>query len=227
MARPPLMQRLARWHIWLGWIVGLPVLMWTATGLFMVLRPIEEVRGNHLRIERKAEPLAAGSLAVPVTTRPIASLSASAENGQPVIRAEFSDGTVGRFDGQGQELPPLDEAAARALVGREILGGRSVIAARLFPVDQAPIDFRRAMAVWQIALADGTHVYVGQHSGRIEAVRTRWWRLFDFMWGLHILDPAEREDTSHPLLIGLAALSLIGALFGCLLLFRRRRALRG
>ena len=41
-----LMQRLARWHIWLGWLVAIPLLMWTLTGLFMALRPIEDVRGE-------------------------------------------------------------------------------------------------------------------------------------------------------------------------------------
>ena len=45
MARGQWMRRYARWHIWLGWVVGLPVLMWTVTGLFMVARPIDEVRG--------------------------------------------------------------------------------------------------------------------------------------------------------------------------------------
>jgi len=50
MARARWMQKFARWHIWLGWIVGLPVLIWTVSGFYMVLKPIEEVRGNHLRI---------------------------------------------------------------------------------------------------------------------------------------------------------------------------------
>jgi hypothetical protein len=101
------------------------------------------------------------------------------------------------------------------------------VTATLFPADQVPFDFRQSMPVWQLVLTDGTHVYVGQQSGRIEAVRTRWWRAFDFMWGLHILDPQTREDTSHPLLILAAALSVIGALLGCVLLFRRRRAVKG
>jgi uncharacterized iron-regulated membrane protein len=43
------MQRFARWHIWLGWLVGFPILMWTVTGLVMVAKPIEEVRGENLR----------------------------------------------------------------------------------------------------------------------------------------------------------------------------------
>ena len=45
------MRRLARWHIWLGWLIGLPLVMWTVTGLVMVARPIETVRGTHLRAD--------------------------------------------------------------------------------------------------------------------------------------------------------------------------------
>ncbi len=44
------------------------------------------------------------------------------------------------------------------------------------------------------------------------------------MWGLHILDPIDREDTSHPILILFAALGLASAIMGCVLLFRRRKA---
>ena len=38
------------------------------------------------------------------------------------------------------------------------------------------------------------------------------------------MDLEAREDTSHPILIAFAALSLIGSLVGCVLLFRRRKA---
>ena len=104
------------------------------------------------------------------------------------------------------------------------MAGDKVERVTLFPAERTPFDFRQPLAVWQVRLADGTNVYVGRDTGEIEAVRTRWWRAFDFAWGLHIMDLSEREDTSHPLLIGFAALSLIGALSGCVLMFRRRRA---
>ena len=124
----------------------------------------------------------------------------------------------------GTPLAPLDAASARALVAQRIRGGDRVERVTLFPADRAPPDFGQPLAVWQVALADGTNVYVGRDTGTIEAVRTRWWRAFDFAWGLHIMDLAEREDTSHPLLIGFAALSLASAAIGCVLMFRRRAA---
>ena len=61
-------QRLRRWHIWLGWIVGLPFLVWTVSGLVMVARPIETVRGEDLIAEVPALP--AGLAPVPPAIGP-------------------------------------------------------------------------------------------------------------------------------------------------------------
>ena len=96
----------------------------------------------------------------------------------------------------------------------------------MFDADEPPFDFRRPVDVWRGEYEDGTRVYIGQQSGAVEAVRTPFWRLFDFMWGLHIMDLQTREDTSHPILIAFAALGAIGSLMGIVLLFRRRRSKR-
>jgi hypothetical protein len=221
-----LMHRFARWHIWLGWAIAVPMLLWMVSGLFMVARPIEQVRGNHLRIESPERPLPAQLPVLPSLPQKAKSVTIAMDGDQPVIVAELLDGTVARYDRDGRQLPLLEESAARALVAQQIVGGKAIESATFYPADKVPFDFRRAMPVWRIALTDGTRVYVGQQTGRIEAVRTRWWRVFDFMWGLHILDPQTREDTSHPLLILAAALGLVGTILGCALLFRRRKARR-
>jgi len=118
----------------------------------------------------------------------------------------------------------LTASDARAIVAARVKGGNEVRSVTAFAADRVPFDFRRPMPVWQVALENGAHVYVGRDTGQIEAVRTRWWRAFDFMWGLHIMDLQTREDTSHPILIVFALLGVIGALFGCVLMFRRRKA---
>ena len=41
MAQQQWMRRFARWHIWLGWLVGVPIVMWMVTGLIMVSPLIE------------------------------------------------------------------------------------------------------------------------------------------------------------------------------------------
>ena len=74
-----------------------------------------------------------------------------------------------------------------------------------------------------MALKDGTNLYIDAESGSLLAVRTPQWRVFDFMWGLHIMDLQTREDSSHPVLIGFAGLSLISLLMAFWLLIARQR----
>lgn len=218
------MRRFARWHIWLGWLVAIPLLLWTASGLLMVLRPIDEVRGTTLRIEHPPQPLRV-KLAPGGGDTLLREGRLLNQRGRSILLATYTDGTVARIDltASNTRLPPVDEAEARRAVAYAIKGGDRISAVRLFPADAVPFDFRKPMPVWQVTLPDQTHVYVGRDTGEIEAVRTRWWRAFDFMWGLHIMDPVEREDTSHPLLIVTAALALLSILLGSVLLFRRRK----
>lgn len=219
------MRALAKWHIWLGWLVGVPIVMWLATGLFMVSRPIEEVRGNHLRRAVLPAPLVLPGSAMAEADTGLKEMRVVMQRGRAVAILTALDDTTRRVDFlTGAALPPLDAAAARALVAAHIVSGDKTERVTLFRAEQTPFDFRRPLAVWQVALADGTNVYVGRDTGEIEAVRTRWWRAFDLAWGLHIMDLSEREDTSHPVLILFAALSLTGALMGSVLMFRRRRA---
>jgi len=219
------MRTLAQWHIWLGWLVGVPIVMWLATGLLMVSRPIDEVRGDHLRRTAPSPALVIPGSAIAAPDAALAEMRVTMQDGRAVAILTTQGGEVSRVDfASGTPLPPLDAADARALVAQSIIGGDRVERITLFPADSTPFDFRRPLDVWQVRLAEGTNVYVGRNTGAIEAVRTRWWRAFDIAWGLHIMDLSEREDTSHPVLISFAALSLSGAVIGCVLMFRRRRA---
>jgi len=220
------MARYARWHIWLGWLVGVPLLLWTISGVAMIARPIEEVRGEHLRIERPAQPIAPGAelLARP-SAAGVTEIVQRMEGGELVATLTFADGRQVRYSSaRDPELKPLDAAAARAIVARDIRGGGKVLRTEFFTAGRTPGDFRKPVPAWRVSLADGTYVYVGSRSGRIEAIRTRWWRFYDFMWGLHIMDLQTREDAHNPFTIVFGTLAFLGALLGFVLLFRRRKA---
>ncbi len=222
------MARFARWHIWLGWLVGVPILLWTLSGVAMVARPIEEVRGEHLRVTR-VDPLPLGNPAPvlnqldgPATVKEVRSFM---QRGQPVTLVTRLDGSIERYDAtRGTRLPPFEEDEARAAVLAAIKGGDAVVSVEPTDPQSPPIDLRKPVPTWRIALEDGTYVYINRQSGEIEAVRTRWWRIYEVLWGLHIMDLQTREDSHNPFVIVFGLLALLGALFGTVLLFRRRKA---
>lgn len=225
MARRIPMQRVARWHIWLGWAAALPLLLWTASGLFMALRPIEEVRGTALRAE--APPLATAKLVLPSLPGPVSKLALVYEAGRPVWVATLGHHDLSRYSAaDGQPLGPVEAIEARFLAETALMGDARVTAIRRFAATEAPLDLRRERPSWQAQFADGTHVYIDADTGEVLALRTGWWRAYDFMWGLHIMDPMGRENTSHVLLWLFSTVALVSCLLGTTLLFRRRRAVR-
>lgn len=224
-----LRRPLRRIHLWLGWLVGVPLLFWTASGLFMAARPMEEVRGTALRAP--APPIAAaGSARLPDPAgRPVRTLAIEMQAGRPVWIAGFADGAAARAStATGAWLPPVSEAEARAIARAAYAPAAAITGTARTPADAPPLDLRRPRPAWGVAFADGTRLYVDADTGAVLALRTDQWRWFDWMWGLHIMDLQGREETSHPILILFAALAFVATLLGLALLplASRRRARR-
>ena len=63
-------------------------------------------------------------------------------------------------------------------------------------------------------------VYLNAYSGEIVAIRSLSWRLWDLMWGLHIMDWQERDNINNILLKLFSILALISSITGLLLFFK-------
>jgi len=216
-------------HLWLGIFVAAQLLLWTLSGLFMTAWPIETVRGDLVRREvaapdlRGAGPLLPLDQLVAASAQPVDSATLSSLLGAPVYRLQAGK-RVWLVDARSGAARPVTAADALALAraGTTLTGAATVKA--LDPA-QPPLELRRNVPGWRVAFGD-TRVYVGA-SGDIIAVRTGLWRVYDFFWGLHILDPVGRDNFHHPLLIASAALSLFSVASGIILIFvhfgRKRR----
>lgn len=221
-------HRLARYHIRLGWIVGVPLLMWTVTGLFMAARPIQEVRGEGLL--SPAAPLAFPTAAAlpPIGPRPVSSLTLQRTGTGPQWIVRYADGGARRAEAAtGRLLPPPSAAEAAAIVRSRYAGDAAIASVDRTPADSPPTDLRKPVAAWRVTMTDGTRFYLDSATGEVLATRTRFWRAYDFMWGLHILDPAGRENGHNPFLILLAAVSLLTLVLALALLpmtVRRRKS---
>jgi len=221
------MSLFVRWHIWLGWLVGVPMVLWTVSGFVMALKPIEEVRGDALRHHAPLLREQGTALSLPRVAAHdvISGMQLVAQADGPVWIVETEAGGRYRYAARsGDLIPPVirDEALAIAAATLHHPAGQPRLT--FYDAGAAPGDFRGGGPAWQVEYADGTRLYIDNATGEVRAVRTGWWRFYDFMWGLHIMDLQTREDSSHPVLIGFAGLAALGSLLGCALLFRRRKA---
>ena len=225
-------SRLRRWHVWLGWVIALPILFWVISGLIMVWKPIEEVRGEHLLRELPPVRLAEQPIPPSIAGVPVATLTLQHRAAGPRWVIGLPEGTKRLADpATGRLVPPLSAVdAAREVVTRYTGEARVKSISRTDPANP-PLELRRPIATWLVAMDDGTRFYVDAGSGEVVARRTPWWRFYDFMWGLHIMDLETREDAHNPLLLGFAALALVMSVLAMLLLpmtinRRRRRPIR-
>ncbi len=222
-----LRTRLRRWHIWLGWIVGVPMLLWTVTGVVMVWKPIEEVRGEHLLA--KPAPMRFSAPLVPpaVAGVRLSALSLEQRAAGPRWVVKLPDGHTRLANPEsGALLPPLSAADAVHEVMARYHGDARVNSVTRTDPEHPPLELRHAVATWKVSLDDGTNFYVDANSGMLHAKRTRWWRFYDFMWGLHIMDPQTREDTHNPWVIGFGIAALLTTLLALIMLpltLRRKR----
>lgn len=69
---------------------------------------------------------------------------------------------------------------------------------------------------------DYVNIYQDVYSGDIIALRTQSWNIWDFMWGLHIMDWVERDNINNIFLKFFSFLALITSISGILLFFFRR-----
>jgi hypothetical protein len=224
-------SRLRRWHVWLGWLVGLPMLFWTVSGLVMVAKPIDVVRGTDLIAPAKPISLSAPPIAPRIEGRQVASLTLKSLADGPRWQIDFADGGTRLADpATGQLLPRLGAADAAREVMSRYTGTAKVVETSRVAADSPPLELRRAMDGWRVRMSDDTHFYLDSGSGEIVAKRTRWWRFYDLMWGLHIMDLQGREETSNPWIVTFAALTLGMVLLALTLLpmtIRRRNGKNG
>ncbi len=213
-----------RWHVWLGWLVGVPLLLWTVSGLFMASFPIESVRGEHLKAEPTALP-AFRPVAPILQGRPVQMLTLGQQAGIPVWVIKYEDGGERRADARTGALLPAVNAPEAGLIARAAFAGDAPLqGVTHYSAENAPLELRRPRPSWQARFADDTHIYIDAETGAVLATRSALWRAFDFMWGLHIMDLQTREDTHHPILIGFAAFAALSVLIGiCLLPLRRAK----
>lgn len=214
----------SRLHKWLALIIGAQLLIWFASGALMSWWPIAEIHGDHL-VDRTSVAALPANLAL---ADPVRYLDTSADritlrmlHGRAIAEVA-SAGKIRLFDATtGAPLPPVDARLATAIARKAWRGEQ--VPASASAVTMASTEYRGALPAWRIrfADADNSSVFVAADTGQITAVRTGTWRLYDFFWGLHIMDWQGHENFNSWWLLGFSIAGLALGLAGTILLAMR------
>ena len=225
----------SRVHKWLALIIGAQLLIWLASGALMSFLPIDKVRGEHLVDRKSVAPIPAGmALVAPqqIVARagaPVEAMTWHMLDGRPVAEVTTAKG-IRLFDAEtGASTPPVNAARATKIALAAWKSDNKPRSTTSRITSESP-EYRAVLPAWRVAFADPEHtsVFVAANTGRITAVRTGTWRVYDFFWSLHIMDWKNHEDFNTWWLLAFAVGGLLLGLAGTALLvmrwpFRRRR----
>jgi hypothetical protein len=214
--------------------VGVQAMIWTLTGLYMTVVHIDIIHGDHFIRQAEAKPVRLSEIVSPVE---VAKAAPDAQQvrlawplGRPVYIAGTSAGEL-LFDARsGRRLAPPSRDDIRRLAEHWFTGPERLIGLEL--ITKIPGEIRgREPPLWR-AEFDGWNkptLYLSPATGQLVSRRHELWRIFDFLWMLHIMDYETRDNVNNWLLRAFTLLAFTTVLSGAWLLWfafpwKRRKA---
>ncbi len=229
-------------HRWLALTVGVQWLAWVGSGVYFAWSELDWIHGDHL-VQRATAP-ASGEISPAIVAGVLERLrrreSVTAWEdvafvdvlGEAVIRVHYrtpSGRRTALFSAaDGRPLPPLDRAQAIAVARAAFTADAPPAGVVYLQKVPAGHEYRgHPLPAWAVTFAHPGRptVYVAAEEGVVSAIRHDGWRVFDFLWMLHILDFRGRDDIDNPLL-RILSLAALGVIVSGYLLYARLRARR-
>lgn len=225
-----------KWHKWLSLFIGIQAFLWIVSGVYMVTVDLDFIHGDQL-VQKMDEPLSVKPQSlVPISDIQIRYPDARAINlvswlGNPFYRVygvdnpKLIDATTGDLHAM------LNEGDARRVAEYHFAEEGEIVSAILInESDEKPSEIStRALPLWQISYDDAiaSNFYISPYDGRLVTRRHSFWRAFDFLWMLHIMDYETRDDVNNNLLRIVAIIGTVMSTAGVGLLFYSFRKRKG
>jgi hypothetical protein len=214
-------------HRWLGLVAAIQLFIWTGSGLFFAVIPIEDIRGTHLIESPAIFRLGHTKLVSPsslvrhykeLSTVRLDQIEIKQRMNTPVYVIKVEENWLVFNAETAEKLAPLTEIEANLIASNHTnLPIRSAI---LVTTLEPGSEYRGGeLPAWKVALdgSDNAHLWIGANSGQVSAIRTTKWRIYDFLWSLHIMDYGGRDNFNSWLLRGFATLGVFTILSGIVL----------
>lgn len=209
-------------HKWLGLFIGIQVVIWSLSGLYMTVVHIDTIHGDHMIRQSAPRNVSAAALSDPIAltaANDAQSVRLAWLRDRPIYVVKGSAGETAVDARTGSAVQPPDEAEIRAMASTIYAGGEPIGSAEL--IDDIPGEIRgRKPPLWRVEFDHWNKptLYLSPVTGELVSRRHELWRIFDFVWMLHIMDYDERENVNNPLLRTFTWGALLMALSGAWLL---------
>ncbi len=208
-------------HKYLSFFISLQLLLWTVSGIYFSFNKIELVRGEQYRLPSSFS----------LNLDQLKGNHENISNFDVINRVDqqiliISDPSGRKYlDTNGNPVSMLTVEQAKLTVKENsILNPIDVF---LIDQDRNGSEYRgRELPLYQVLSLNkdqkSINVYVNPYSGKIVAIRSLQWKIWDLMWGFHIMDWQTRDNINNFLLKVFSILALISSVSGVLLFFRFR-----
>lgn len=197
-------------HRYLGIFIGIQFLLWTVGGLYFSWTDIDQIHGDQFRTA--TPPLSTISLEL-LKDLPDSSLEAHSLETRQISGEQFlwinNDKLINAKT--GLEKKGISKEEAIGIAKQHIVPGQ-IIETIEYISHVGPHDEYRGQALpaWKITYEgdDRLRAYISAQDGKLQRLRYDSWRIFDFLWMLHIMDYNSRDDINNWILRAFSALGI-------------------
>jgi len=183
-------------HKYLSFFISVQLLLWTVSGIYFAFNKIELVRGEQYRLTNFSDiNLGEIDFDIPKTSN----LEIKKRLNKTILILSSDSGTS-YLNSDGTSLDKISTEMAMLLVKQNTT---------LIPIEAEEItsskkgsEYRgRAMPLIKVISKNEKdkliNVYLNVYSGEVAAIRSIQWKIWDLMWGFHIMDWQERDNIDN------------------------------
>ena len=206
-------------HKYLSFFISVQLFLWTVSGIYFAFNKIELVRGEQYRL---TESFPINFDEVKFSRSDVQQVKAINRLGEIIFVVSDSKSTE-YLDSFGAPVNKLSKSEVFEIVSSS---------STLKPIDLEEItesskgsEFRgRNLPLYKVTSLNDKdkkiNLYLNVFSGEITAVRSLQWRIWDLMWGFHIMDWQTRDKINNIFLKIFSILALVSSISGILLFFK-------
>ena len=206
-------------HKYLSFFISIQLLLWTISGIYFAFNKIENVRGEQYRAQTSSDY---NFNKIEFEIPNAESVNVKKRLGKTIIAASTKNG-MRYFNEEGGALQKISFDEARQLVSKQT--SLKPMAVEEIYTSEKGSEYRgRELPIYKVVTRNANdneiNAYLNIYTGEVVAIRSAQWRIWDLMWGFHIMDWQERDNIDNLLLKIFSILALVSSISGILLFFK-------